>query len=859
MLFLLLSALAPAAAPAPPWLTSDATLVVLTGLPGDVQSETAFDDQRARLLEALVAPEVVPKRVFILSDAAPRIAPARLLGAQLRPGSRESFLSLGRELASGSGPLVVVVLGHAGQQGPTPVFHVRGPRLTPEDFAAFATAAGPRPSRWVLYFRGSGEFAARLKGPERTLLTSDAATPLPSDPVGFSLFVEAVRSKPDADFDTLAHRVGAETVSWYAEQKLARAEEPTLWTGGTSIPLAQGVSALAETRVQASEASRGPAWEGISKIDRSRFPDAPACVLRRTTRQTIGEDPALSEEEDVFYQILTEEGIPRGDVELPYSPPDEKLALLDAEIVRDDGRLERVDATAIHDAGASAGLPDYPGPSLKMFSFPGVHPGAILRVHSRRSWQNFPLPSVLGTVPLGGPLPTLETRIEVTLPVEKELHYAFQGLPAVAPTMEKAPYGHSYLWRIGETPAHPREALLAPEREPRLLLSTFADWAAFEHWYERLIDLADEETPELVAQSAALVKGKSTPLEKVRAIYEFVTRMRYVAVPLGVNSLRPHAAAKVLKNHYGDCKDKANLFNTLLRAQGIPASLVLVPRFSEADEAVPGIGFNHAISRVKVGDEWIWADTTDPVARFGLLPPGDPGRHVLVIGGGHLEQLPAPDPAAHRLQLKASVPLSMDPARIEVTSHGFVDYALRLAAEGAGKRPILGSSYHPTAGSFAQLRQDHSSAADLGSEFSLTASGRFAGLVSHLGEGDLVRAPFWIPDEWEGALDARTAPLFLNEGYPLVLEERVDLGLPAGARALRLPPIQESTAPPLRYRLEWSGGPSGGTAALRVELTTGDLGTDLTTSFQEQLRGLLAALAQGLSYASGPGSPERRP
>ena len=47
MLFLLLSALAPAAAPAPPWLTSDATLVVLTGLPGDVQSETAFSSRTA--------------------------------------------------------------------------------------------------------------------------------------------------------------------------------------------------------------------------------------------------------------------------------------------------------------------------------------------------------------------------------------------------------------------------------------------------------------------------------------------------------------------------------------------------------------------------------------------------------------------------------------------------------------------------------------------------------------------------------------------------------------------------------------------------------------------------------------------
>jgi transglutaminase-like putative cysteine protease len=856
MLFLLLSALAPATPAVAPWITSDATLVVLTGLPGDVQSETAFDDQRGRLLEALASPEVAPRRVFLLSDSPPRVPPARALGAELRPGSREAFLALSRDVAKEGGPLVVVVLGHAGMQGATPVFHVRGLRLTPDDFATFASACGTRPSRWVLYFRGSGAFASRLRAPDRALLTSDAATPLPGDPVGFSLFVEAVRSKPDLDFEGLARRVGGDTVSWYAEHKLARAEEPTLWTREAATPLAVGTSALAERTPETKAAALGPAWEGIARVDKARFPDDAACILRRTTRHTIGEDPALAEEEDVFYQILTEDGISSGDVELPYAPPDEKLALLDAEILREDGRLERIDASSIRDAGGSSGFPDYPGPSVKLFSFPGVHPGAILRLHTRRSWQAFPLPAVVEAVPLGSSLPTLETRIEVTLPVEKELHYAFQGIPSLAPRVESASYGHTYSWRVGEVRGESDEPLVPPERHPRLLLSAFADWGAFEHWYERLIDLADEETPELVAQAAALAKGKTTPLEKVRAIYEFVTRMRYVAVPLGVNSLRPHAAANVLKNRYGDCKDKANLFNTLLRSQGIPASLVLVPRFSDAYDAVPGIGFNHAISRVKVGDEWIWADTTDPVARFGLLPPGDPGRHVLVIGGGKLEQLPAPDPGAHRLTLSAKVPLSSEPARIEVTTRGFVDYALRLAAEGASRRSILGSAYHPTAGTFAQARQAHSSPADLASEFSLTTSGRFAGLVSHVGESDLVRAPFWIPDEWESALDARTAPLFLNEGYPLALEERVEIGLPPGAGAVRLPPAEESTAPPLLYRVEWTQGPSGPVASLHAELQAGDLGPGETTSFQEQLRGLLGALAQGLAYAP---ARERRP
>ena len=112
-----------------------------------------------------------------------------------------------------------------------------------------------------------------------------------------------------------------------------------------------------------------------------------------------------------------------------------------------------------------------------------------------------------------------------------------------------------------------------------------------------------------------------------------------------------------LQNEFGDCKDKANLFNTLLHSLGIEARLVLVPRFSQAHEGLPGLSFNHAISRVTLGGETLWVDTTDDVCRFGMLPPGDPGRKVLVIDGqtNALTQLPAPDPSEHALKVRGEV------------------------------------------------------------------------------------------------------------------------------------------------------------------------------------------------------------
>src|SRR5439155_16908737 len=112
-----------------------------------------------------------------------------------------------------------------------------------------------------------------------------------------------------------------------------------------------------------------------------------------------------------------------------------------------------------------------------------------------------------------------------------------------------------------------------------------------------------------------------------------------------------------------------NLFNTLLRSLNIDANLVLVPRFSQAHDAIPGLAFNHAISRVTVGDDMLWVDTTDDVCRFGLLPPGDAGRKVLVIDGksSALTSLPVTDLAEHQFKLRATVDCSELTEELPVT------------------------------------------------------------------------------------------------------------------------------------------------------------------------------------------------
>src|SRR5204863_3632585 len=107
-----------------------------------------------------------------------------------------------------------------------------------------------------------------------------------------------------------------------------------------------------------------------------------------------------------------------------------------------------------------------------------------------------------------------------------------------------------YAWRFEHVPAVLHEALAPPNRQPRLLISTFLDWPSFADWFVRISKLTDEVTPEIAAKAAELVRSATSDREKVIAVYNYVTAMRYVAVPVGVNSFRPNAAANVFGNQF---------------------------------------------------------------------------------------------------------------------------------------------------------------------------------------------------------------------------------------------------------------------------------------------------------------------
>ncbi len=846
-----------------------ATVVLLAGLPGDGESETQYRDQLLTWLGVLGP--AAPERVFILCNAPEDLPVSSRLPVKLLPAGQQEFLKLGKRLAGQTNPLVVIAWGQGGVQGKFPVFPLRESGLMVEDFKFFAGQAQAE-SRWILYFRGSGRFAAKLAAENRGIISSEKETMFVSDPIGMPLLLQALRAKPALSFEALGEELGRATAAWYVEHKRPIAEEPTLWQGTTPprplIPSEKsqtpGPNTQAGQAGKSSATNTAPAelplaWKGIVRVDPQKFPGEGAVILRQRLSYTLRSSPAIDTEHEEFIQVLTAEGKHFGDFDLSYASQAENLTFRDCEVLRPDGRLVRLEPNEIVESEQEA-LGDFRQVRRLFFSLPGIEPGAIIHFRYYRARSKYSLPHISLEIPLAAKVPVEELNLQVTTAKDMAFHFDFARMAPTNPAIDKAMHGTTYSWRWQHLPAHPQEALSLPDDMPALQLSTFPDWAAFARWYAGIIEQTDEITPEIAAKAAELTRAAKTDQEKILACYNYVTGLRYVSVPLGINSIRPHAAAKVLKNQFGDCKDKATLFNTLLRSLDLEARLVLVPRFRQAHDALPGLAFNHAISRVKLGGDVLWVDTTDDVCRFGMLPPGDPGRNVLVIDGKTdvLTRLPDPSPKDHALTLRAKVdcPVGADEAPVawKATALGYADYELRSAAQGMKARqktqPLLAMKYHLAAGAFAMDQQSFTPVSALSEDFIWQAQGRCLGILAPAADQTRLRAPFWLPDEFDVALHQRKTPLFLAEGYPLTLEEEIEFALPAQAHVRELPAPRANPDPPLRWQVEWKQtAPAILTARFHAELTHGELSGAETAALQKQLRALVTALAAGAAIA----------
>lgn len=211
--------------------------------------------------------------------------------------------------------------------------------------------------------------------------------------------------------------------------------------------------------------------------------------------------------------------------------------------------------------------------------------------------------------------------------------------------------------------------------------STSALWARIGQWYDTLAAGQSEGDTNIKSATTGLVPanaGFMTRLEDVAAYMQ--QKIRYVGIEIGIGGLKPHSAAEVFANQYGDCKDKATLLIAMLDDVGIRATWVLVDTHrGYVAPNVPSIDGNHMIAAIqlpegyedpelkavvttKTGQRYLIFDPTNEFVPIGLLPEYEQGSWGLLVAGANSQviHLPVLSPANDVTTWDANLKLAAD-------------------------------------------------------------------------------------------------------------------------------------------------------------------------------------------------------
>ncbi len=248
--------------------------------------------------------------------------------------------------------------------------------------------------------------------------------------------------------------------------------------------------------------------------------------------------------------------------------------------------------------------------------------------------------------------PVLLSRIAFDLPQGKPFYYSLYNIDGHAPVVADVNDGKTRHLDITLQDVPPfipeKNSVQYSDVAPYFKGSVLKSWQEIFTFLKKMHMENVKPSPELEAITKKIIKDCNTDEEKVAAIYHYLQEeIRYIAIKMGVASgWGGFPAEMTWAKKYGCCIDKALVFTAMLDIAGIWSSPVILSVNSSADTKfnLPQIGFNHAISVVKVGDKKIFLDSTGSNARYPSHSGGNHGVKCINVFEEKIETIPVPKP-----------------------------------------------------------------------------------------------------------------------------------------------------------------------------------------------------------------------
>jgi len=382
-----------------------------------------------------------------------------------------------------------------------------------------------------------------------------------------------------------------------------------------------------------------------------------------------------------------------GELVFGYNSANEQMEVRYVRARKPDGTVVTAAADAIKEMTATVArdAPVYTDLREKHITVPSLHKGDTVEydILTRLVTPLAPGQFWLEHSFLEGAI-VLDERLDVNLPAGRV--HTFYCTPGLIGEIDFRGDREIHHWKHASLtrPSDAEKSKKKSQREqkpPDVRFTTFSSWEEVARWYARLEQGRTEPTPEIRAKTQQLIEGRATELEKIEALYAYVSKnIRYVSLSFGLGRYQPHSAAEIFANQYGDCKDKHTLLAAMLEAAGIPADAVLIPFARKLDSSVPSPSqFDHVITAVPMKDELIWMDSTAEVAPFRLLSAPLRDKSALLVppdGAGKIVTTPADPPflSTQRIEIEGQVTdLGKLNAKMRASFRGDDEFSLRVA------------------------------------------------------------------------------------------------------------------------------------------------------------------------------------
>ena len=308
---------------------------------------------------------------------------------------------------------------------------------------------------------------------------------------------------------------------------------------------------------------------------------APVVYEKVHTLIRYGEDGRGFKENTARIRVQSFQGVQQiGQLVFSYNGANERIEIRSVRVIKPDGNVVTAGSESIVDLSLPVvqEAPMYTDARQKHVSVPGLSAGDVVEydvvthvfepLTPGQFWDEWDL--VTDSV-------CLDEELVLDLPAGRPVK--IKNPQGVTPAVAENGGRRVYTWKTDNPKARepfdffqnlrsfePATILqgISPAPPRRMLFSTFQGWDEIGQWYGSMAGEPQNITEEVRAKAQEITRSAGTPVAKVRAVYDFVSHIRYVSLSFGSGRYQPHAAAEVLANRYGDCKDKATLLEAML-------------------------------------------------------------------------------------------------------------------------------------------------------------------------------------------------------------------------------------------------------------------------------------------------------